>query len=235
MVRKAVQCDLSLGAHPVHAPRGTQFVIGKVRVDGSLIAGTVRKHQFSLETDGRSLASDPPCTTTLANEKIGGVPGATVPTHGGPMLLVFPVDVPLGTRNVQLEYHDNHIGETTWSLDDGIVEQLRTPEPRFELQQFDVPSVVIQGETVQVNVVARNVSEVPGRFLGVVRWPTLDISDDDEAHAVERNVQPGDTVNAVLRIDTSYTAPDDMPITVSLEGHVRAEREIDVRVPDDGR
>ena len=80
---------------------------------------------------------------------------------------------------------------------------------------------------------AENVSEVDGRFLTAVEWPTKQIADDNEAKIVRRSVDAGETVTESLSIDTEYTTFEEEPVSLSVQGHVTANREVQVEDVDE--
>ena len=85
-------------------------------------------------------------------------------------------------------------------------------------------------ENGSVSLTVENTSETGGRFLAACYWPTERIADDDESTVVEREVAAGETVGIPVSIDTEYTARESGPVTLRVDGHVTAEREVRVDV-----
>ncbi|WP_225741342.1 hypothetical protein [Halorussus halophilus] len=141
--------------------------------------------------------------------------------------LAFTVPSPLSASNPRIQYAGSD--SARWSLPTKARDRLAASAPRFELESLEVPDEVSQGTPLSVSFTAKNVSETDGQFLAALYWPTKRIADDDESRVVERQVSAGDAVTISLDIDTSYTTSEAEPVTLSIRGHVSAEREVQVR------
>ncbi|MBX0323599.1 hypothetical protein EGH21_11220 [Halomicroarcula sp. F13] len=211
VVRKAITYESSMGSGGVLTGDDRQYVVGSVRgVDDG------RDVTFTFETDDGSWEQGLPVTMGARNHAIAG--------HERPYV-AFTVPSPLSASNPRIRRSEDG---TTWPLSQRARETLAAPAPRFELDTLTAPENVSQGEQLSVSLTATNVSETDGRFLAAVYWPTKGIADDDESHVVERSVAAGDSITASLDIDTEYTAYEDGAVTLSVAGHVTAEREIRV-------
>lgn len=223
-VRKAVTYESTMGSGGVLAAEGKQYVVASVTADRRVSASA-----FAFESDDDAWQPGLPDTAGGVNRSVAGREGGPLDHPHAPdgAYLAFVVPSPLSASEPKITYSDGESGP--WPLDEDDRERLAAPEATFELEELDVPSEVQQGETLDVSMTVTNTSETDGRFLAAVYWPTDAIADDDESHVLERDVTAGDDVTASLEIDTSYTTYEDGPVTLSVRGHVSAERDIRVR------
>jgi hypothetical protein len=244
-VRKAVAYESTMGSGGVLAGPDRQYVVATVRAAGALAADA-----FAFVTDDDSWAPGLPDTRGALNWAVAGHEGGAVGERGpggDRSFLAFTVPSPLSASNPRIRLSrdggaaagastaaESTDDGRTWPLSADARERLAASAPRFELLAFDAPSRVSHGEPLSVSLRCRNVSETDGRFLAAVYWPTDRIADDDESHLVERTVAAGETTAASLDLDTEYTASEPGPVALSVDGHVSARREVELRgVPTD--
>lgn len=223
VVRKAVTYDSSMGSGGVLAERGRQYVVASVRSDRDLSPSA-----FAFEADGDSWEPGLLDTAGGINFAVAGHEGGAVgsPLGGDSSHLAFAVPSPLSGSDARIRYDGQGGGE--WPLPEAARDRLAAPEPEFERTELSVPETVSQGQPMTVSMTVANVAETEGRFLAAVYWPTKLIADDDESHVVERTVGAGEEISPSVRIDTAYTTDEDEDITLRVEGHVSAEREVAV-------
>ncbi|MBX0347809.1 hypothetical protein [Haloarcula pellucida] len=211
VVRKAITYDSSMGSGGVLTGEDRQYVVGSVR-------GVEDVHDlaYTFETADSAWDQGLPDTVGARNHAVAG--------HERPYV-AFTVPSRLSASNPRIRRSDG----TEWPVPADARDTLAAPAPQFELDSLTVPDSVSQGEQLSVSLTATNVSETDGRFLAAVYWPTKGIADDDESHVVDRSVAAGERVSATLDVDTAYTAMEDGPVTLSVTGHVAAEREVQVR------
>jgi len=221
VVRKAITYESIMGSGGVLAAEGKQYVVASVWADRELSAS-----DFTFETDEQSWQSGLPDTAGAINHTVAAHEGGAVGRRfvKDQSYLAFVVPSPLSATNPRIRFTGD--SEAEWPLPDAAVERLAAPEPRFELDSLDVPDTVSQGETLSLSLTASNVSDTDGRFLAAVYWPTNRIADDDESHLVERSVAAGETTTATLSLDTRYTTTENEPVTLSVRGHVTADRTV---------
>jgi|GEM_PF-1269846 len=235
IVRNAVAYESTMGSGGVLADRDAQYVVATVRAAGELSADA-----FSFETDDDSWDPGLPSTRGALNWAVAGHEGGAVgesAVGGVRSYLAFAVPSPLSASNPRIRLTTD-VGPTDsgaeWALSADVRERLETPGPRFELVELAVPDRVSHGETLPVSLTCQNLTTTDGRFLAAVHWPTERIVDDDEAHIVERDVAADETATATLELDTEYTAFESGPVTLSVDGHVSAERQVELQdVPTD--
>lgn len=221
VVRKAVTYESIMGSGGVLAAEGTQYVVASVRTDQEDLPA------FTFETDDQSWDPGLSDTVGATNRAVAGHEGGPVGrgfSGDGGSFLAFEVPSPLSASNPRIRLGGSEPQE--WALSADQVERLAAPSPRFELQELSVPDAVSQGDALTVSLTVRNVSDTDGRFLAAVYWPTEYIADDDESHIVERQVAAGETATATLELSTRYTATESGPVTLSVDGHVTGEREV---------
>ncbi|NHX37343.1 hypothetical protein G9C84_12900 [Halolamina sp. R1-12] len=227
VAEKAVTYESIMGSGGVVAPEGRQFVVASVRSDAEL-----ETDAFSLHAGGETWAAVDPGDEGAQNYAVAGHEGGIVGSPdlaGGdaPRYVAFELDSPLDAEDPRIVLERG--GESAeWSLPDDARETLAASAPTFELDSLSAPESVQQGEAMTVELTVTNTSDTDGRFLAAVYWPTELIADDDESHLVEETVAAGASTTATLDIDTAYTTDEDGPITLRVEGHVSAEREITV-------
>ncbi|MFB6220761.1 MAG: hypothetical protein ABEH90_04915, partial [Halolamina sp.] len=223
VARKAVTYQSTMGSGGVVAPDGRQFVVAHVWSDAELSMSS-----FSL------LAADEQWPVGVSgasgNRAVAGHGDGPVGGHlggDGSQYVAFELDSPLEAIEPAIRLdHGGEIAE--WSLPDAAVATLAAPEPTFELDTLNAPDSVSQGEEMRVELTVTNTSDIDGRFLAAVYWPTENIADDDESHIVETTVDAGATTTQSVAIDSQYTTNEDGPVTLRVEGHVAAETEIAV-------
>lgn len=229
LVRKAVTYESSMGSGGVLAEGGRQYVVASVRADREL-----SESAFAFETDEGSWAPGLPDGAGSINYAVAGHEGGPVGRRlgGNRSYLGFAVPSPLSPSNPRIRYSGPDDAE--WPLSAESRNRLAAPAPRFELDRLVVPDEVALGDTLSVSLSARNVSETAGRFLAALYWPTKRVADDDEAYVVEREAAAGDDVTASVEVDTRHTTDEAERVTLSVRGHVAAEREVRVRVRSPG-
>ncbi|MFD1586514.1 hypothetical protein ACFR9U_05940 [Halorientalis brevis] len=221
VVRKAVTYESIMGSGGVLAAEGTQYVVATVRSDRNDLPS------FTFETDDQSWESGLSDTVGAANFAVAGHEGGAVGRRlggDGESFLAFEIPSPLSASNPRIRLGGSDPAE--WPLSADATARLAAPAPRFELDELSVPDIVSEGDALSVTLTVRNVSDTDGRFLAAVYWPTARIADDDESHLVERQVAAGESATATLELSTEYTAAESGPVTLSVDGHVAAEREV---------
>ncbi|WP_135821978.1 hypothetical protein [Halostella litorea] len=224
VVKKAVTYTSIMGSGGVLVGPDRQYVVATVRADEKPSAS-----EFAFEADGESWEPGLPDTEGAINYAVEGHEGGPVSRsfEDGTSFLAFTVPSPLSASDARIRYTGDGGGE--WALSADALDRLAAAGPRFELDDLTVPGEVSQGEPLSVSLTVTNVSETDGRFLAAAYWPTKTIADDDESHVVEREMAAGESVAAMVDIDTAYTTDEDEPVTLSLRGHVTADREVQVR------
>ncbi|WP_227374516.1 hypothetical protein [Haladaptatus halobius] len=138
--------------------------------------------------------------------------------------ITFEPTSPLAVSGTAIRcQHDAETAE--WSLSDEQISKLARPAAEFELRSFEA---TVGEASVDVSFVAENVSEVEGRFLAAVYWPTAGIADDDESTIVDRSVAAGDRIEWTKTFDTEYAAGADGTVTASVEGVISGETKVDL-------
>ncbi|MBP1988236.1 twin-arginine translocation signal domain-containing protein [Halolamina salifodinae] len=225
VAEKAVSYESLMGAGGVVAPEGRQFVVASVRSDAEL-----EMDQFSLQAGGEPWAAVDPGEHGARNYSVadheGGVVGEPAASgDGSKRYVAFELDSPLSAADPRIVLERG--GESgEWALPDATQETLAASSPSFERDSLSVPDSVQQGEPLEVELTATNTSDTDGRFLAAVYWPTRLIADDDESHLIESSVAAGESTTASLSLDTEYTTDTSRTVTLRVEGHVDAEREV---------
>lgn len=222
--RKAVSYESTMGSGGVLAAEGRQYVVASVVTGAGTTAG-----EFTFTAGGEAYAPGLPDTVGGLNRSVAGRKGQPLGGGGfGPgttAVLAFVVPSPLSASDPEIRY-DGDAGP--WPLGETARRTLAAPEPRYELESFDAPGEVEQGEPLSTSVTVQNVSGTDGRFLAALYWPTELVADDDESHLLERTVEAGETVTLGRSLDTRYTTSEDGPVALRLRGHVAAERTVTV-------
>jgi len=221
-----------MGSSGVFTDPDSQYVVASIRPSEDADAEEIEQEvvaieeveeeaedRFVLETDDESRAPSP---LTTSSTRVS-------PDHRRPVV-VFAPPSPLSESNPRIRDTET---DRSWSFSDDQRELLAESSPRFELNELRVPERVSQGEQLSVSLSAENVSEVDGRFLTAVEWPTKQIADDNEAEIVRRSVDAGETVTESLSIDTEYTTFEEESVSLSVQGHVTANREVQVEDVDE--
>ncbi|MDS0259019.1 hypothetical protein NDI56_06385 [Haloarcula sp. S1CR25-12] len=208
--QKAVSYSSMMGSGGVLAAADRQYVVASVTG-----TETYERPEFVFETDSETYDSGLDDTVGARNASVAGRHRPYV---------AFDIPSPLSASNPRIRRADDE--DETWSLPDDAAATLAAPAPRFELDELTVPDSVSEGRPLSVSLTVTNVADTEGRFLAALYWPTREIQDDDESRLVERDVAAGETTTASLDIDTSYTASEDGPVTLSVRGHVCASREV---------
>ncbi len=206
------------GSTRVFAPPEEQYVIATVSGPG-----TDDLPDFVFEVGGESW------DRTLVGRDLEG-PSAVAGRSGGQVgygddpdgTLAFRVPSPLSGSDPKIRVAGT---DATWPLPDEARARLASPPPSFTLESLAVPDSVARSEDVPVDLTVRNTSDVTGRFLAAVQWPT-GVADDDEATVVEERVDAGETRTVSLSFPAGAPATDTP--TLSVEGCVTAERTVQV-------
>lgn len=227
VARKAVTYTSSMGSGGVVAREGRQFVVASVHTDADL-----ELEAFSLRAADGDWTASVPGESGGINRAVAGHEGGPVgrPLGGdGPQFAAFELPSPFASTEPRIHFERD--GESAeWPLPKAAVSTLTSEAPRFELDSLEAPDSVRQGDQMEVSLTVTNTSDVDGRFLAAVYWPTELIADDDESHIVETDVTAGETVTQSLTITTDYTTNEDGPIELWVDGHVVAST--DIRVED---
>lgn len=225
-VKKAVTYESLMGSGGVLTAEGRQYVVASVSASDE-----VSPSDFTFQAGDDAWKPGLPDTAGGTNRSVAGREGRPLDHPHSPegAVLAFDLPSPLSASDPLIRYSGSDPG--TWPLDDGAAARLEAPEPCFELASLEVPSEVQQGEPLEVSMSVRNVSGTDGRFLASVYWPTHGIADDDESHVVEREVSASEEVTISRSIDTRYTVLEDGRVTLRVDGHVGARREVAVDKP----
>ena len=118
-----------------------------------------------------------------------------------------------------------------WFLPDDALATLRASRPPSLLDSFDV--TVGDGPAVDLSLTARNTTDVAGRFLAAVYWPTPAIAAADHATVVGRQAAGGGRVEWSTTITEEYRLRSGgRPVQARVEGAVAATAdEVVVEVP----
>lgn len=225
-VRKVVTYESYMGSGGVLAADGTQYVVASITA-----AEGVSQDDFFFEASDQSWEAGLPDTAGARNYAVAGHEGGPLdaPPESETAFLAFAVSSPLSASKPRI----HHAGTgTDWQLSGDAAATLAAPAPQFELDALSVPDEVQRGETLSVSLSATNVSDTAGRFLAAVYWPTERIADDDESHVVDRDVAAGEDVTATLSLDTENTTFETKPVSLSVRGHVSADRSVTVQTDE---
>jgi len=212
VVRKAIAYESLMGSGGVLAETGTQYVVVSIPRDRWSSSAT-----FTFVTDENTWESGLPETAGARNASVAGYED----------YVAFTVPSPLSEANPRIRLASDE--ESEWSLPAQARDVLEAPEPEFELEKLSAPDTVSKGAQLSVSVTANNVSDVAGQFLAALYWPTKCIADDDESHVIDRKVPAGGTTTVDLDLDTRYTVDETESVTLRLQGHVSATREVEVQ------
>jgi len=223
VVRKTVTYTSIMGSGGVLAGPDRQYVVATVRAEEKPSLS-----QFTVEADGETWSPGLPDTQGAINYAVAGHEGGPVSRsyEDGKSYLAFTVPSPLSASDARIRYTGEGSGE--WPLPEAATDRLAAAAPQFELDDLSVPDTVSQGDPLSVSLTVTNTADVDGRFLAAVYWPTKLIADDDESHVVEREVAAGETASESIEIDTAHTTDEAEPVTLSVRGHVAADRTVAV-------
>lgn len=206
VVRKAITFEPVMGSGSVLTAEGEQYIVGAVSADRELSMS-----EFAFEADGESWRPEDYGLGSAAGRGNGTVDHAEDLDSA---YLVFAVTSPLSAAGPKIVYSGDPPGE--WELHEDAWERLAAPEAHFELASLSVPDAVTEGETLDVTLEARNVSETDGRFLAALYWPTHLVADDDESTIFEDEIAAGEVATLSRSIDTEYTADSDRRIDLRV-------------------
>lgn len=233
-VRKAVKYEPKMGSGGVLAAEGKQYVVATIETDLEL-----DQSDFRFRTGEGSWEPGLPNNAGRINTAVAGIEGSPLGSHGPSTVydspyISFVVPSPLSASNPRIRYEspDSRSDDSEWPIPSDMQTRLAAPEPRFELVSLEVPEEIDDADLMPVSLTVKNVSETDGRFLAAIYWPTARVVDDDEATIVERDVAANDDATASLKLNRRYaTMGYPLSVTLSVRGHVSAEREVRVR-PD---
>lgn len=227
VVRKAVTYESMMGSGGVLDGDDQQYVVAAVRS----IADPGGR-QFTLALDDESFDPGLPDTVGAMNRSVAGRGGdgavwkSGAHNGGSRYYLAFTVPSPIEVDEARIRVSGG--ANRDWRLPDEARTRLGAPEPRFELDSLEVPEEISRGDPLPVAITVTNGSDDDGRFLAAAYWPTK-VVDDDESHVLERHVPADETATVATELRTDYTAREDGPVTLSIDGHVEAEDEVRVR------
>lgn len=209
----------------VMAPTDEQFVVAQVTGPED---ATVP--EFVFRAGGREWSPGLGRGNTEAPAAVAGREGGSA-THGfrGSGYLAFRVPSPLDADDARIVAPERG---ASIALTAAGTDRLARPAPMFALESLSLPESVTAPEQVTVSLTVRNTSDVDGRFLAGLHWPTERVADDDETAVVEGRVAAGETATFSATLDTEYAVVEttDHPLTVS--GYVDAQRSIRVVVDE---
>lgn len=234
VAREGVRYTSLMGSSGVLTPDDGQFVVAEAAssTDGEPFdaAPAPPLDAFSLVVDGdRFPALDvdgDDRTHGAINVSVAGrgeVQYGTLGFQGATGYVVFEVPSPLDARAATVECR--YDGErATWSLPGDVPATLRAPRPSFALESF--AATVREGPAVDLSLLARNTTDVAGRFLAAVYWPTPLIADDDDSMLVDERVAGGERVRWSTTVSGGYRLRSNgRPVTARVEGAVAATAE----------
>jgi hypothetical protein len=224
VVRKRVTHYSWPGSTGVLAPRGEQFVVASVTGPEN-----APPPAFTLHAGGETFSPGVEVSGRHAATFAGRTGGSVTKTDEAPGYLAFRVPSPLDVDDARI-VRDDDVAAT--ALPDAELATLRRPAAEFELDALTVPDAVERPELVDVSLSVTNVSDVDGRFLAALHWPTDRIADDDETTVYQWTVAAGETTSFSPTLETRYAVSrtSDHPLTIS--GSVSARRTIQVTVDD---
>jgi len=236
VVRNAVTYESAMGSGGVLADPGRQYVVATVRSDTELSSSA-----FVFEAGGQSWEPGLPNTAGATNYAVAGHEGGPLghPIGSDRAYLAVSVPASLPADDPRIRYTGDAesggdgataepSGGLSWPLPDAARAGLTDPVASFDLVDLSVPASVSAGDPLSVSVTVENTAETDGRFLAACYWPTELIADDDESTLLERAVAAGEQTEFSLEFDTEYTAFESGPVTLRVDGHVAAEREVEV-------
>jgi hypothetical protein len=207
----------------VYAPAGKQFVVASVTMpDGRQAPGFSFRAAGETYQPGIDGVDSPGWSgSTFAGREGGLVAG----DHEGSGFLAFTVPSPLEAENprVRLDAEDR-----AWSLPDAASKRLASPSPSFRLDSFEAPDSVDRPHTFDVSLTVTNTSDVDGRFVAGLHWPTNAVADDDETTVLREDVAAGASATLEETLSTEYATFETDTLTLSLGGYVDATREVTV-------
>lgn len=220
-VRDGVTYTHVLGSGGVLASGDRQYLLASVRTEAG-----VSGPSFSFHAGGQTWEPGLPDHIRNSPAAVGGYSrGPAWESQGeSSSYLVFSLPSPLLAARPRIRYGD----EGVLPLPDALSQRLAEPSPAFERRSLSVPETVSQGESLPVSLTVENTSDVDGRFLAAVYWPTELIADDDESHVLETQVPAGERASVSRDLRTEYTCSDPGPVTLRVEGAVRAARTVQV-------
>jgi hypothetical protein len=225
VVRKAVTHYAWPGSTRVFAPEGEQFVVATVEGPEE-----TAPPGFTLEAGDREFDPGLDAQGRYSDAELAGRGGGSVlQNEHATGYLAFRVPSPLDVDDARIVRDD---GGPATPLSDGAVATLRRPGPEFELETLEVPESVERPAEVDVSLTVTNASDVDGRFLAGVNWPTEGIADDDETTVLERDVAAAETTTLSLSLPTGTAVEETTDHPLTVEGCVAAERTIEVIVDE---
>lgn len=220
-VQEAVTYYRWPGSTAVLAPADEQFVVAQVTGPEAATAP-----RFVFRADGREWVPGIGRRETSGPASVAGRDGGSATEdfrESG--YLAFRVPSPIEASDPRIVAPDQ---EVSLSLSDAATERLASHSPMFSLERVEVPDSVTHPAPVDVAVTVRNTSDVDGRFLAGLHWPTEMVADDDETTVVEGQVAAGETASFSASLDTEYAVRETTEHPLTISGYVDAERSIRV-------
>lgn len=140
-------------------------------------------------------------------------------------LVTFTIPSPLSASNPRIQYPP---ADLKWALPAEKQAALAASEPHFELEKLEAPTTITPGDPLPVSVTVTNTSDVDGRFLAGVHWPTQ-VTDDDETTIIEHEVSASSTFTESLNVNKWGPPYKADTVTLEINGHISAERTIDIQ------
>jgi hypothetical protein len=221
LVREAVAYYRWPGSTEVLAPSDEQFVVAQVTGPEEATAP-----RFVFRADGREWVPGIGRRETSGPASVAGRDGGSATEDFREEgYLAFRVPSPIDAADPRIVAPDRG---ASLSLSDAATERLAGHSPMFALERVEVPESVTHPSPVDVALTVRNTSDVDGRFVAGLHWPTELVADDDETTVVEGQVAAGETASFSASLDTEYAVREttDHPLTIS--GYVDAERSVRV-------
>lgn len=224
IVRKAVTHYAWPASTQILAPDGEQFVVATV--DGP---EDTDPPGFTLDAGGESYAPGVDVPGRYNAILAGRDGGSVLQNDHASGYLAFRVPSPLDVDDATIVRDD---GGPSTPLPEDAIATLGRPAAEFTLDSLDHPDTVERPEHVDVSLTVTNTSDVDGRFLAGLHWPTEGIADDDETIVLEQHVAAGETTSFTRTLGTGTAVMETSDHPLTIEGSVTAERIIEIIVDE---
>ncbi|MHB9288243.1 hypothetical protein ACKVMT_14540 [Halobacteriales archaeon Cl-PHB] len=224
VVREAVTYESYMGSGGVLAAAGQQYVVASVGA-----AEDLDPERLVFQVDDQLWKPGLPDTVGARNRSVAGHAGGPIGRGNweDTAFVAYAVPSPLAAESARIRLTGTEDAE--WAVPPAELRRLTSPGPTYELESLSVPDAVDQGDPLRVSFTVRNVSETAGRFLGAFYWPTKRIADDDESTIVGSEVDAGGRLSRTITLATEHTTDETESVTLSVRGHVSADRQVEVR------
>lgn len=224
IARKAVTYYSWPGSTEILAPDGEQFVVATVEGPED-----TDPPAFTLEAGGDEFPAGVDVAARYDAAFAGRTGGSVRQNDHASGYLAFRVPSPLDVDDARITRDD---GAPATPLPVDEVATLNRRAAEFELDRLALPDTVERPEVVDVSLTVTNTSDVDGRFLAGLHWPTDGIADDDETTVLDRDVPAGETTTFTLSLQTGHAVTETSDHPLTIEGCIFAERTVEVVVDD---